>query len=248
MHPTTPEQFRENYDAVLERIATAARNAGRSPEEVRLVAVSKTYPTDVVQKAVDAGITLLGENRPQELSDKAETIRGDVTWASIGHLQRNKARDVARYAHEFHALDSLRLANALQQRMESLTEEGAISADKVLDVFIQVNTSGEDQKGGFEVDQVAEFLPELQSMDRLRLRGLMTMAAFSDDESVVRPSFAQLRELRDSLAGQLPDGMTCDELSMGMSGDFEWAIAEGATTVRVGTAIFGHRANSAYLK
>lgn len=241
MHPTTPEQFRENYDAVAQRIADAATKAGRSPEDVRLIAVSKTYPVDVVQKAVDAGITLLGENRPQELAEKAENINGNVTWAAIGHLQRNKAREVARYAHEFHALDSLRLANALNSRLDN--EDG-----KTLDVFIQVNTSGEDQKGGFEINEVEAFLPELAELKNLRLRGLMTMAAFSDDDSVVRPSFEKLRTLRDSLKGNLPDGMTCDELSMGMSGDFEWAIAEGATTVRVGTAIFGHRANSAYLK
>lgn len=241
MHPTTPEQFRENYDAVLERIATAARNAGRAPEDVRLIAVSKTYPTEVVQKAVDAGITLLGENRPQELAEKAENISGDVTWAAIGHLQRNKAREIARYAHEFHALDSLRLANALNSRLDN--EDG-----KTLDVFIQVNTSGEEQKGGFQIDQVESFLPELAQFKNLRLRGLMTMAAFSNDETIVRPSFEKLRTLRDALVPNLPDGMTCNELSMGMSGDFEWAVAEGATTVRVGTAIFGHRANSAYLK
>lgn len=241
MHPTTPEQFRENYDAVLERIATAARNAGRAPEDVRLIAVSKTYPTEVVQKAVDAGITLLGENRPQELAEKAKNISGDVTWAAIGHLQRNKAREIARYAHEFHALDSLRLANALNSRLDN-------EDSKTLDVFIQVNTSGEEQKGGFQIDQVESFLPELAQLTNLRLRGLMTMAAFSNDETVVRPSFEKLRTLRDALVPNLPDGMTCNELSMGMSGDFEWAVAEGATTVRVGTAIFGHRANSAYLK
>lgn len=238
-HPETVEQFREAHEAVLARMADAARRAGRSPEEVRLIAVSKTNPIERVRLAVEAGMTLLGENRPQELAEKAEAIPG-VTWCAIGHLQRNKAREVARYAHEFHALDSLRLAEALQFRLET--------EDRTLDVFIQVNASHEGQKSGFGAADVAPFLEDLAGLDRLRLRGLMTMAAFDAPEQVIRGSFAELRELRDRLQGSLPDGMTCQELSMGMTGDFEWAIEEGATSVRVGTAIFGHRANSAYLK
>lgn len=219
------------------RIDDAATKAGRAPEEVRLIAVSKTYPIETVQLAVDAGITLLGENRPQELAEKAQAIDG-VTWCAIGHLQRNKAKFVAEHAHEFHALESLRVAEALQNRLEL--------ADRTLDVFIEVN-SGEEAKGGFAPADVEAFLPQLAELDRLNLRGLMTMAPFSQDETVVRPAFAALRELRDSLQPNLPDGMSCNELSMGMTGDFEWAIAEGATSVRIGTAIFGHRANSPYL-
>lgn len=238
-HPETVEDFRAAHQQVLERMSDAARRAGRDPQDVRLIAVSKTNPIERVRLAVQAGMTLLGENRPQELAEKAEAIPG-VTWAAIGHLQRNKAREVARYAHEFHALDSLRLAEALQHRLEL--------EDRTLDVFIQVNTSHEEQKSGFSADEVEPFLPHLASLDRLHLRGLMTMAAFDAPEVVVRGSFAQLRELRDRLREVLPDGMSCEELSMGMSGDFEWAIAEGSTSVRVGTALFGHRANSAYLK
>ncbi|MDO4631050.1 MAG: YggS family pyridoxal phosphate-dependent enzyme [Corynebacterium sp.] len=241
--PTTVAEFRANYLAVAERIAAAADRADRHPEDVRLITVSKTFPVSQALLAVSAGMTVLGENRPQELAEKATEFQNrgitDVTWCAIGHLQRNKAKEIAQFASEFHALDSLRLAEALQHRLEL--------ADRTLDVFIQVNTSHEEQKGGFAPEAVAEFLPQVAQLDRLRVRGLMTMAAFSPEEKIVRPSFVQLRKLRDELAPTAPAGVQLQELSMGMSGDFEWAIAEGATSVRVGTAIFGHRPNSAYL-
>ena len=240
--PSTVDEFRANYQAVTERIADAARAAGRDPADIRLIAVSKTFPVSHALLAAEAGMTVLGENRPQELAEKAQAFRTrgvDVTWCAIGHLQRNKAKEIAQFAAEFHALDSLRLAEALQHRLEL--------ANRTLDVFIQVNTSHEAQKSGFAPDEVAAILPSLATLDRLHVRGLMTMAAFSPEESVVRPSFEQLRTLRDQLQPDAPDGMSLTELSMGMTGDFEWAIAEGATSVRIGTAIFGHRPDSAYL-
>ena len=233
--PSTVDEFRANYQAVTERIANAAHAAGRDPADIRLIAVSKTFPVSHALLAAEAGMTVLGENRPQELAEKAQAFRTrgvDVTWCAIGHLQRNKAKEIAQFAAEFHALDSLRLAEL---------------ANRTLDVFIQVNTSHEAQKSGFAPDEVAAILPSLATLDRLRVRGLMTMAAFSPEESVVRPSFEQLRTLRDQLQPDAPDGMSLTELSMGMTGDFEWAIAEGATSVRIGTAIFGHRPDSAYL-
>ena len=235
--PSTVDEFRANYQAVTERIANAAHAAGRDPADIRLIAVSKTFPVSHALLAAEAGMTVLGENRPQELAEKAQAFRTrgvDVTWCAIGHLQRNKAKEIAQFA-----LDSLRLAEALQHRLEL--------ANRTLDVFIQVNTSHESQKSGFAPDEVAAILPSLATLDRLRVRGLMTMAAFSPEESVVRPSFEQLRTLRDQLQPDAPDGMSLMELSMGMTGDFEWAIAEGATSVRIGTAIFGHRPDSAYL-
>ena len=240
--PSTVDEFRANYQAVTERIANAAHAAGRDPADIRLIAVSKTFPISHALLAAEAGMTVLGENRPQELAEKAQAFRTrgvDVTWCAIGHLQRNKAKEIAQFAAEFHALDSLRLAEALQHRLEL--------ANRTLDVFIQVNTSHESQKSGFAPDEVAAILPSLATLDRLHDRGLMAMAAFSPEESVVRPSFEQLRTLRDRLQPDAPDGMSLTELSMGMTGDFEWAIAEGATSVRIGTAIFGHRPDSAYL-
>lgn len=240
--PSTVAEFRANFLAVSTAVAEAATAADRDPSEIRIIAVSKTFPVTQALLAAEAGITTLGENRPQELAEKAAEFeqRGitDVTWCAIGHLQRNKAKDVARWAQEFHALDSLRLAHTLDARLADL--------DRTLDVFIQVNTSGEEQKGGLAPAEVDKFLAEISPLRRLRVRGLMTMAQFSSDETVVRPSFAALRELRDTLSPNLPDGMSLSELSMGMSGDFHWAIAEGATSVRIGTAIFGHRPNSPY--
>lgn len=218
------DELKRRYDAVQAQIAEAAARAGRDPSEVRLIAVSKTHPVEVVQAAVDAGITVFGENKPQELAAKAQEI--DAHWCAIGHLQRNKAKEIAKYAHEFHALDSLRVAEALQRRLDT--------AERILDVFIQVNTSQEEQKGGIKPGELDEFLEGLSPFDRLHVRGLMTMAAASKDPNVVRPAFAALRELRDA---RLPG----KELSMGMSGDFTWAVEEGATSVRVGSAIFGAR-------
>ncbi len=240
---TTVDQFRDRHQAVVARMADAATKAGRNPDEVRLIAVSKTFPLADVLLAAEAGMRVFGENRASELAEKAQGFLQqsplDITWCAIGHLQRNKAREVAQYAHEFHALDSVRLANALQSRL--------CEYDRHLDVFVQVNTSHEEQKSGFSPEEVEVVLPKLAAFDRLHIRGLMTMAAFSPEESVVRPCFERLRELRDRLLPNAPTNVGLAELSMGMSGDFEWAIAEGATSVRVGTAIFGHRENSAYL-
>jgi pyridoxal phosphate enzyme (YggS family) len=151
----------------------------------------------------------------------------------IGHLQTNKAKQAARFASEFQALDSLRAAAALDKALQA---EG-----RALDVLVQVNTSDEDSKFGLAPADVRGFIKELPAFSSLRVRGLMTLALFSHDENLVRPCFVKLRELRDRLRQDAPDGISLDELSMGMSGDFELAIAEGATTVRVGTAIFGHR-------
>ena len=240
---TTVDDFRIRHQDVLDRIHQAATKAGRDPDAVRLIAVSKTFPVDTVITAYQAGLHVLGENRPQELAEKARVFAAhnytDVRWCQIGHVQRNKAKEVARYAHEFHALDSLRLAHALHNRLEEY--------DRHLDVFLQINTSNEPQKGGFTPVEIEALLPELATLHRLRIKGLMTMAVFSSEESLVRPCFSALRDLRDELIVNAPTEISLSELSMGMTGDFEWAIAEGATCVRVGTALFGHRADSAYL-
>lgn len=211
--------FRTRYQIVSEKIAAAAQRSGRQPSDIRLIAVSKNHPVEAVQEAMDAGVTVFGENRPQELVEKAQAIPS-AYWCAIGRLQRNKVKDIVRYAQEFHALDSLRLAQALDQRL-----------DHQLDVFVQVNTSHEEQKGGIAPSEVESFLAELSQFSHLHVRGFMTMARNDPDERVVRASFGELRELRDAL---LPHG----ELSMGMSGDFEWAIEEGATSIRVGSALF----------
>jgi len=232
---TTVDEIRHNLEAVRARIARACQLAGRDPASVRLLPVSKTVDEARLRLAWDAGCHELGENKVQEAQRKAAAMADlpGLRWSVIGHLQTNKARDVARFASEFQALDSLRVAQALDQRLEL--------EQRTLDVFVQVNTSGEESKYGLDPIEVADFVQQLPAFSNLRVRGLMTLALFSSDPEQVRPCFARLRELRERLRPTLPPPICLDELSMGMSGDFEIAIEEGATVVRVGQAIFGAR-------
>ncbi|MEO6943890.1 MAG: YggS family pyridoxal phosphate-dependent enzyme [Lacisediminihabitans sp.] len=233
-HAETPEEFTLNLDAVQGRIDAARTRAGRA-DQVRLLPVSKTVPAERIRHAVAAGALLLGENKVQEAHRKwGELADTAVQWSVIGHLQTNKAKLVAEFASEFQALDSLRVAEALDRRLQA--------AGRSLDVFVQVNTSGEDSKFGLEPSAAADFVRELPNYSSLRVRGLMTLAVFSRDAELVRTCFRRLRELQGQLRESAPDGVGLDELSMGMSGDFEIAIEEGATVVRVGQAIFGARA------
>ncbi len=229
------EDFRRNLAAVNGRIADAALRAGRDPATVRLLPVSKTVEEARIRLAYEAGCRYLGENKLQEVSRKWEAMADltDLRWSVIGHLQTNKAKLVARYAAEFQALDSLRVAEALDRRLQA---EG-----RQLDVFVQVNTSGEASKYGLQPEETAAFLRELPAFSGLRVRGLMTLALFSAVAERVRECFVLLRTLRDQLRQEAPAGIGLDELSMGMSGDYEIAIEEGATVVRVGQAIFGAR-------
>lgn len=234
-HAATTEDFSHNLAAVRERIARAARSVGRDPEAVRLLPVTKTIPAERLRLAIAAGVDTLGENKVQEAQAKHEEFKQDyphLRYSVIGPLQRNKAKFVAQFADEFHALDSLRLAETLQSRLEA--------EDRHLDVFIQVNTSGEESKSGIEAAEAAELLAALKPLDRLKPVGLMTMAANTSDESSIRASFTLLREtLAELQAAGAPEEFA--QLSMGMSGDFEIAIQEGATVVRVGQGIFGAR-------
>ena len=229
---TTAAEIIANLAAIQARINAACAACGRDPSEVRLLPVSKTVPAERLHFAYDAGIRLLGENKVQEAYDKwqALTALDGLEWAVIGHLQSNKVKYVARFAAEFQALDSLDIAEALDRRLQ---QEG-----RSLDVFVQINTSDEPQKYGMTPDAADAFIRALPAYSALRPRGLMTLALFSDDHEAVRRCFIRLRELRDRLRETNP---AIAELSMGMSGDFELAIAEGATTVRVGQAIFGAR-------
>ncbi|MCW4464705.1 YggS family pyridoxal phosphate-dependent enzyme [Glutamicibacter sp. MNS18] len=235
-HAQTLEDFQANLAAVRRRIALAEQRAGRPAGSVRLLPVSKTVPEDRLRLAVAAGMDFLGENKVQEAARKAENLADipGLKFSVIGHLQTNKAKYVARFAHEFQALDNLRQATALQRRLEA--------EDRTLDVFVQVNTSAEESKFGLEPAATAAFINELPAFDRLKVRGLMTLAIFSADTERVRSCFVTLRELRDRLRQDAPEGIGLEELSMGMSGDFELAITEGATVVRVGQAVFGARA------
>ncbi len=223
--------FRANLTAVENRIARACARAGRDRAEVRLLAIIKTVPAPVLRFAFEAGLRVFGENKLQEAMAKCEALTDlPIDWSIVGHLQSNKVKYLARIASEFHALDSLRLAELLDRR---LAREG-----RSLDVYVQVNTSGEQSKFGLHPDALLPFVDQLGQFPHLRPRGLMTLALFSSDRAKVRPCFTLLRRLRDEAVRRVPD---ITGLSMGMSGDFEDAIAEGATVVRVGQAIFGKR-------
>ena len=222
-----------NLQEIEQRIAAAAARAGRDSSEIRLLPVSKTKPPESVVEAHAAGYRRFGENKVQEAQNKWEALREitDIEWAVIGHLQSNKAKYVARFASEFQALDSLKVASELDKRVQ---QEG-----RRLEVLIQVNSSDEDQKFGLPPQKVVDFARQLKPFDALEVRGLMTLALFTDDTSRIAQCFTVMRQVQQELRDAT--GQRWDELSMGMSGDFELAIEHGATCVRVGQAIFGNR-------
>jgi PLP dependent protein len=266
MNPLTPR-----IDAVRERIAAAARRSGRLPEEVQLVAVTKTHPPEVIAQALEAGLADFGENRVQEAEPKIAALadRSGVTWHLIGHLQTNKAKRAAHLFDIIHSVDSLRLAEVLDrhvgERASGRQGEGAHEREAVIPsphrrvaasprpILLQVNVSGEASKEGFALagweqrpDLLDPFLADVERMlalPHLAVAGLMTIAPWGDDPALARPTFRSIRRLRDLLAQRF---LAADwsSLSMGMTDDFEIAIEEGATLVRVGRAIFGARIGS----
>ncbi|WP_293409461.1 YggS family pyridoxal phosphate-dependent enzyme [Phenylobacterium sp.] len=223
-----------NLAVVRQKIADAAARSERSPDAVRFVLVTKTVAAERVLEAVRAGATDLGENKVQEGRRKAEALTGEpIRWTMIGHLQSNKVKDALRFAREVQSLDRLSLATALEKRLQLLGHG--------LDVLVQVNTSGEASKYGLSPEDVPAFLRELHAFDALRPKGFMTLATFTPDEAEVRRCFRLLRGIRDRALVEAPQGAKLADLSMGMSGDYAWAIEEGATIVRVGQAVFGAR-------
>ncbi|MCB2191105.1 MAG: YggS family pyridoxal phosphate-dependent enzyme [Deltaproteobacteria bacterium] len=221
-----------NLAMVTARIAEAAKASGRKPEQVRLVAVSKTHGAEAVKAALAAGQILFGENYVQEAHDKIAEVGPGPSWHFIGHLQSNKAKLAAELFDVIQSVDRLKLAKALDRKAGELGRK--------LGVLLQVNVGGEAQKSGCAPQDAAALAQEVAKLKHLELSGLMTMPPFFGDPERARPIFAQLRELAQKLGHDLPDG-AMRHLSMGMSGDYEAAIAEGATLVRVGTAIFGER-------
>ena len=225
--------IKENLEEVKRRLHEAARRAGRDPALVRLVAVTKTVGLDRLKLAVAVGHTLFGENYVQEAKAKITSLGPGLSWHFIGHLQSNKARAAVELFDLIHSVDRLSLAQALEQ--------AAARLGKVQDILLQVSLAGEETKSGAAPEHVQVLLREISAMPHLRVLGLMTMPPWLPDPEEVRPYFRALRELRDKLRTlNLVDG-NLSELSMGMTGDFEVAVEEGATLVRVGTAIFGER-------
>jgi pyridoxal phosphate enzyme (YggS family) len=233
-HANSVADFAAALADVRARIDDAALRAGRNPGDVRLLPVSKTVPQERLRMAVAAGAHELGENKVQEAKRKSEEMADlDVSWAVIGHLQTNKAKDVVAFAGEFHALDRIRLAETLDRRLQA--------AGRSLDVYVQVNTSEEESKYGLAPEAALPFLREMASFDSLNVQGLMTLAMNTTDTERVRRCFRLLRTLRDQARDEDPALIGPGGLSMGMSGDFLIAVQEGATVVRVGQAIFGAR-------
>jgi len=219
---------------VKNRIETAARGCGRDPETIRLVAVSKTVPTNRVRQAIEAGATILGENYVQEARTKFNDLATyPVSWHFIGHLQSNKAKYAVRLFDLIHSVDTLKLARELDKQSHKI--------NKIQEVLIQVNISEEASKSGVNVKDTYNLLKNISLLENLSVKGLMTMPPYFNAPEKVRPYFAALRGLRDRLDQQGLLNMSLSELSMGMTGDFEVAIQEGATLVRIGTAIFGKR-------
>lgn len=225
----------ERLENVRRKIITAAQRSGRRPDEITLIAISKTHPPETLSVAVEIGITDLGENRVQEAEEKIVTLgRKAARWHLVGHLQANKARRAVTLFDYLHSLDSVELARRLDRLC---VEEGR----EEFPVLIQIKLGGEDSKTGIDPRELPELLEEIKYCQRLRLIGLMTLPPYFENPDCARPFFKTVRELRDELKLQGHFGELPGELSMGMSHDFEIAIAEGATMLRVGTAIFGAR-------
>jgi pyridoxal phosphate enzyme (YggS family) len=220
--------IKDNFLRVLERMDQAARKASRNPGEITLVAVSKTVETARIREAIEAGATILGENYVQEAREKIDEIGHGVQWHMVGHLQRNKAKYAVTLFDYLHSIDGISLADEIDRR--------AAQKGKKVRGLVEVNLSGETSKFGIGPDAVVDLIRHIAPLEHISIEGLMTMPPYFNEPEKARPYFIRLRELRDRI-----EGVRMDELSMGMSGDFEVAIEEGATMIRVGTAIFGER-------
>lgn len=223
----------ENYQNVENRVAAACARAGRDRAEVTLIAVSKTKPVEDIQALIDYGVTNFGENKVQEMCAKEEVITVPLSWHMIGHLQRNKVKYLMGRTCLIHSVDSLRLAQEIQKE--------AAKAGIVCPVLMEINIGNEESKGGIGIDEAETLARQIAELPNLNLKGLMCIAPFVDDAEENRECFRRMRAKRDELAALAIPGTDIRELSMGMTGDFEVAIEEGATLVRVGTAIFGAR-------
>jgi hypothetical protein len=224
-----------NVSLIRQRMGVACARCGRDPQSVKLMAVSKTVAPERIRQALAAGVTLLGENYVQEAREKIPTIGHVAEWHMIGHLQTNKVKYVVNLFDWIHSVDRLELARELDKR--------AGQNNRRLNVLIEVNVSGEESKSGIEATQALELVRQVSLLPNINLRGLMTMPPYSDNPENSRPYFQALRKLRDDISAADIPSIPMDELSMGMTDDFEVAIEEGATIIRVGRAIFGNRMN-----
>lgn len=225
--------LKENLAQVEENIQRACERAGRNREEVTLIAVSKTKPVEMLQEIYDEGIRVFGENKVQELVDKYEVLPEDIRWQMIGHLQRNKVKYIIDKVDLIHSVDSIRLAESIDKEAE---KKGVIA-----NILIEVNVAKEDTKFGLMPEEVDDFIEQIKKLEHICVKGLMTIAPFVSDPEENRPIFARLRELSVDIGKKNVDNISMSVLSMGMTNDYQVAIEEGATMVRVGTGIFGAR-------
>nr|WP_297863614.1 YggS family pyridoxal phosphate-dependent enzyme [uncultured Acetatifactor sp.] len=225
--------IRENLESVKKCMTDSSRKAGRDPGEVTLIAVSKTKPASSLREAYNAGIRDFGENKVQELLDKMQELPSDIRWHMIGHLQRNKVKYIVGKVALIHSVDSLRLA-------EEISCE-AIKRKTEADILIEVNVAGEDSKYGVRAEEASELVCKIAVLPAVHIRGLMTIAPFTENAEENRPHFNRLKQLSVDIGQKNIDNVSMDILSMGMTGDYSVAIEEGATCVRVGTGIFGER-------
>ncbi len=223
----------ENLNRIRERVAAAAKRAGRDLLSVKLIAVTKTIEPERIREAVTAGARVLGENRVQEAKDKIEKLGPIASWHLIGHLQSNKAKYAVKLFDLIHSVDNIGLAQEIDKQ--------AAKIGKVQDVLIEVSIAGEAAKAGVAIPEATALVREAAKLKHISVKGLMTVPPLLDDPEAVRPYFQKLREMAAGIAAERIPGVSMQELSMGMSGDFEVGIEEGATMVRVGTAIFGKR-------
>ncbi len=223
----------DNFKDVEEKIVAACQRSGRSREDVTLIAVSKTKPVSVLEEAYNLGVRVFGENKVQELSDKHEVMADDIHWHMIGHLQRNKVKYIVDKVDLIHSVDSLRLAETIDKEAG---KKGCIA-----NILIEVNVAEEESKFGVKVDEVETLIHDISKFEHIRVQGLMTIAPYVENAEENRHIFASLRKLSVDIAAKNIDNVTMSMLSMGMTNDYEVAIEEGATMVRVGTGIFGER-------
>jgi len=225
--------LKEQLLNVESEITKACERSGRNRNEVTLIAVSKTKPVETLREAYDLGVRVFGENKVQELIDKYEVLPNDIKWHMIGHLQRNKVKYIIDKVKCIHSVESLRLAETI--------EKEASKHDRTIDILVEVNVAGEDSKFGLSPEEVPSFVEEIAKFTHLRIKGLMTIAPFVDNPEENRPVFKALKKLSVDIAAKNIDNVSMNVLSMGMTNDYQVAIEEGATMVRVGTGIFGER-------
>lgn len=225
--------IKNNVNAVEAKIIAACERSGRKREDVTLIAVSKTKPVSAIYEVMETGIKDYGENKVQELCDKIETITEPLNWHMIGHLQRNKVKYIVDKVSMIHSVDSLRLAEQIQQEASKKNVD--------VDILIEVNVAEEDSKFGLSTEEVIDMVRSISKFPNVHIKGLMTVAPFTDNPEDNRPYFRNLKQLAVDIDGENIDNVTMSVLSMGMTGDYEVAIEEGATMVRVGTGIFGER-------